>query len=115
MGMCILKIYTCSITVVELVGFEGMLQTESSSTSQGLPYDFSSIMHCQHNVFSSKLFASSVVPRNRSIPKTVLGSSVRGTRLDFLHINILYCEGTRMLNAYNVVELVDILHIVMIH
>ena len=84
-----------------------MIQTESRSTSQGLPYDFSSIMHCQHNTFSRELFKSAVVPRNPKIPKTDLGSSDRATPLDFLHINLLYCGGMWMLNAYNVVELVD--------
>ena len=76
-----------------LVGFEEKFWIESRSTSQGLPYDFSSIMHFRHNAFSRNREKSTVVPRNRTIPKTILGNSSMATDLDFLHLNLLYCGG----------------------
>ena len=76
-----------------LVGFGEKFRIQSKLTSQGLPYDFSSIMHFRHNAFSRTGFKSTVVPRNRTIPKSVLGSSVTATYLDFLHVNLLYCGG----------------------
>ena len=66
---------------------------QSKSTSQGLPYDFSSIMHFQHNEFSLKHYKSTIVPHNRTIPKAILGSRAKPTDLDFLHLNLLYCGG----------------------
>ena len=79
--------------VIALAGFEQKFRIENKTTSQGLPYDFSSIMHFHHDAFSRD-HKSTVVPRNRTIPKTFLGSSATGTDLDFLHLNILYCGGT---------------------
>ena len=71
-----------------------MFWVQSRSTSQGLPYDFSSIMHVRHNAFSQHSSESTIVPFNRTIPKTVLGNSTMATDLDFLHLNLLYCGGT---------------------
>ena len=97
------KIYTC-VNVKKLVtlyfwcctgyvGFEKNFRTESDSISQGLPYDFSSIMHFRHNAFSRSSYKSTVVPLNNTINITLLGSSSTGTDLDFLQLNIVYCGG----------------------
>ena len=67
---------------------------QSRSTSQELPYDFRSIMHFRHNAFSRVPCTSTLVPRSRRIPKTILGSWTTPTDLDFLHLNLLYCGGT---------------------
>ena len=50
-------------------------------------------MHYRHNTFSRSQLKSTVVPRNRTIPKTKLGSTAKPTDLDFLHLNLLYCGG----------------------
>ena len=81
------------IAVVTFVGYGEKFEIQSRSTPQGLPYDFNSIMHFRHNAFSSNSNNSTVVPHNRTIPLTVLGSSAAATNLDFLHINLLYCGG----------------------
>ena len=82
--------------VVTLVVFQEKFWIQGGSTSQGLPYDFSSIMHFRHNAFLRNGYESTVLPRNRTIPKTFLGSSATATDLDFLHINLLYCGGTEV-------------------
>ena len=69
-----------------------MFDLEFASTTQRLPYDLSSIMHFQHNAFGYP-HQSTLEPVNHTIPKKQLGISVTGTDLDFLHINLLYCEG----------------------
>ena len=81
------------IAVVTLVGFGDKFWIQSRSSSQGVPYDFSSIMHFRHNAFSFDRDESTVVPCNRAIPKSILGSSATATDLDYLHINLLYCGG----------------------
>ena len=76
-----------------LVGFEVNFDPVKDSTSQGLPYDFSSIMHFRHNAFSYHRHKSTVVSQTRTIPKAKIGNSDTGTEFDYLHINILYCGG----------------------
>ena len=83
--------FYCSVT---LVGFVENFGIQSKSTSQGVSYDFRSIMHFRHNAFSRYRYGSTVLPRNRTVPKTILGSSVKATDLDFIHLNLLYCGGT---------------------
>ena len=79
--------------VITLAGFEEKFRVQNITTSQGLPYDFRSIMHFRHDAFSRD-HKSTVLPRSHTIRKTFLGSSASGTDLDFLHLNILYCGGT---------------------
>ena len=76
------------------LGFENNFLIERRSTSQGLPYDFSSIMHFRHNAFSCDSDKkSTLVPHNLTISRILLGISEKGTDLDFLHLNLLYCGG----------------------
>ena len=84
-----------------------MFETENRSSSQGLPYDFSSIMHFLHNAFSRNPHKSTIVPHSGAIPKTLLGYSAKGSDLDFLHLNILYCGGmdVKLLYMYTVTQL----------
>ena len=79
------------------VGFEETFQIEKRSTSQGLPYDFGSIMHFLHNAFSRDQLQSTVVPHSRDIGKTVLGGSATATDLNFLHLKLLYCGGMNVI------------------
>ena len=73
--------------------YETNFHVEENSTSQGLPYDFESVMHFRHNAFASSSGISTVLPKNTSLPYSRLGISTNGTSLDFLHINIAYCGG----------------------
>ena len=84
------------VTVIALAEFKGNFWIENRTTSQGLPYDFSSIMHFRHLAFSRDGHKSTIIPRSRTISKTFLGSSATPTDLDFLHLNLLYCGGTYM-------------------
>ena len=79
---------------IALVGFVDKFWIQSKSTSQGVSYDFRSIMHFRHKAFSRSRNESTIVPRSRTISKTMLGSSVTATDLDFIHLNLLYCGGT---------------------
>ena len=78
-----------------LLGFEEKFDVEYGSTDQGLPYDFSSIMHYYHNTFSLP-YKSTLMPRIYTFYKNDLGSSATATDTDFLHINLLYCGGKIM-------------------
>ena len=79
-------------------GYGGNFGVLGGTTTQGLPYDFNSIMHLRHNVFScEKRYRSTVLPRNLTIPNRMLGISRTGTSFDFLHINLLYCQGMVLL------------------
>lgn len=70
----------------------------NNSTSQGLPYDFESIMHFHDTAFTRKYFQSTIVPLNPiKIQPHTLGSSEHPTAFDYLHINLLYCKGTIMI------------------
>ena len=75
-----------------LLGFEGLFDVEFTSTSQGLPYDFSSIMHFRHSAFAYPN-QSTLEPLSLRIAKEDLGSCAAGTDFDFLHVNLLYCQG----------------------
>ena len=105
--MNLITLYCCCyIHTHALLGFGEKFFVQNKSTSQGLPYDFSSIMHFRHNAFSGARNESTVVPRNHTIPKTILGGSANVTDLDFLHLNLLYCRGTDAITSYKVVHLI---------
>lgn len=70
------------------------LEIYPRSSTQGLPYDYASIMHYHAYVFSSPSHPSLIiVPVNISIQSMVLGSSPVPTEYDYLHINFKYCGG----------------------
>ena len=61
-------------------------------------------MHIRHNAFSREAHRkSTVLPCNQTIPSSELGNSCTGTKLDFLHINLLYCKGMGVKNPFTVV------------
>ena len=64
------------------------------ASTQGLPYDYKSIMHYPCTAYVRKDRGSfSIIPVNSSIPPRLLGSSIEPTEYDFLHINLVYCGG----------------------
>lgn len=60
--------------------------------SQGLPYDFESVMHYTSKA-SSKNGRSTLLPKDSNIPPQLLGNAQVPTTYDYLHINLLYCGG----------------------
>ena len=92
-----------TILLIVYEGYEGNFAMECGTTSQGLPYDFSSIMHFRHNTFSRDVrLRSTILPRNPTFLKAKLGCSTTGTDLDFLHVNLLYCGGMAVTHSRNV-------------
>ena len=91
-----LKRYTAlslSNEVFSPVGFEENFDPlYLVSSTQELPYDYRSIMHFSSTEYSFKYPRQTLAPLNRTVAQ--LGGSSYPTRLDYLHINLLYCEGT---------------------
>ena len=61
-----------------------------TTTSQGVPYDYASIMH-----FTKKQFSSNGNPTlvPKATKQTRLGGANCPTFLDYFHVILLYCEG----------------------
>ena len=80
---------------LKCIGREDKFLIEPEATSQGLPYDYESIMHHRYNAFSFKNYFTTMQPRRRAtrLSAMMLGESVSGTNLDFLHVVLLYCGG----------------------
>ncbi len=77
-------------------GLESNFQSVSRAfvTTQGVPYDLSSIMHYGAYAFSRN-GQPTIKPRNPSIPLSTLGQRGGLSRKDFMHINALYCEDSK--------------------
>ena len=67
-----------------------MFRTLTDTVTQGLPYDYSSIMHLKHNAFSINNL-STMIPVNDSIPKEMLGQATDPNQQDYLDIMLTYC------------------------
>ena len=89
---CTVLICPCVLVDVH-VGYEKKFAIESASTSQGLPYEFESVMHFRHYEYSRNFRATILPGFFEYISPLQLGSSTVGTELDFLHIRLLYCGG----------------------
>ena len=75
-------------------GSEHNFEINPLTSTQGLPYDYKSIMHYRCTAFRRKDFNGfSIIPVNSSIPPDLLGSAIEPTEYDFLHINLMYCGG----------------------
>lgn len=61
-------------------------------SGQGIPYEYESFTHFGAFHYSNNQ-RPTLVPKNDSIPLEVLGSAKLPTLKDYLHINLLYCEG----------------------
>ena len=66
------------------------LQKDSSSTTLGLPYDFSSIMQLSYDVYSKNSLPT-ILPKNDSVPKEMSGGASCPSSQDYLDLNLYYC------------------------
>ena len=64
---------------------------QNETTDQGLPYDYGSIMHYSPTCFSIKGKPTFVPLKSFSKPISPKGNA---SSYDYLHINLLYCQGT---------------------
>ena len=62
----------------------------TKSTTQGLPYDFGSVMQLEYTTYS-KNGLPTIIPIDESIPRRTLGKGTRPSQQDYLDINLSYC------------------------
>lgn len=65
--------------------------SSSQVTTQGVPYDFSSIMHYSAYAFSRN-GKPTILPKDKSISLGTLGQRTRLSTKDLQHIKALYCD-----------------------
>ena len=83
--------YTASL---EYKGAERNFKTvQQHSSTQGLPYDYTSSMHFSHDQFARNTSASVISAFDPGIYPESLGHGDFPTPLDYLHIIFLYCNG----------------------
>ena len=65
---------------------------DSEAGTQGVPYDYESIMH--YSAFSGTKNKQRVIVPLGNIPKPLLlGKLDYPSEYDYLHVNLLYCKG----------------------
>ena len=72
------------------------------TTDQGLPYDFGSIMHYPSIAYSSNGRPTFVVLK---ATRESIGTKCTPTYYDYLHVNLLYCQGTKASDGIEVIHL----------
>ena len=72
------------------IGYHSKFQINTHTATQGLPYDFGSIMHLEHDTYS-KNGLSTMIPVNDSISKAMFGQSIYPSQQDYLDIKLTYC------------------------
>ena len=77
--------------------------------SQGIPYDYASIMHYTASEFS-KNGQFTIVPINNSVSPDILNSAITPTPYDYLHVNLLYCGGKRAIHKHKYVAICKSAH-----
>ena len=65
---------------------------ENGLSTQGVPYDYASIMH-YGEFTSSKNGQRTILPLGNITQQVFLGQSQYPTEYDYLHVNLLYCKG----------------------
>ena len=86
------KIY-CLFCVSQLhTVFHSKFKKRDDICTQGIPYDHRSIMHYKSSIYS--IFGeTTILPLIAGVNVTDLGSAPLPTEYDYLHINLLYCQG----------------------
>ena len=80
-----------NIYIYIYIGKEDSFKILEKGVTQGLPYNFDSIMQMHHRFYSkNRKKLSTIIPVNDSIPKKMLGSS-HPNQQDYLDINLTYC------------------------
>ena len=76
-----------------IAGVESNFEKVSSSfaTTQGVPYDYGSIMHYDAYAFSRNTLPT-IQPLSSNIPLSALGQRNGFSASDIEHVNALYCE-----------------------
>lgn len=72
-------------------------EIQKSSESQRLPYTFKSIMHFKAAEYS-KDENFTIIPRLPDIDPHILGLSEMPSLMDYMHINLLYCDGRKFVS-----------------
>lgn len=97
--------------MIFFIGYEQWFERLQRTTSQGLPYDYDSIMHYSSTKYSTSN-ASTIVPLNETvrlgIRKELLLLGAYPTKFDYLHINLLYCSGKIIFPAVEYFSLRDV-------
>ena len=71
-------------------GFERNFDIIHSVNTQGVPYDYGSIMHYSANAFSTNE-QPTIEPKDSSVPLSALGQRNGFSLQDLQHVNTLYC------------------------
>lgn len=84
------------VLTVSLSGLESQFDITRLSyvTTQGIPYDFKSVMHYGAYAFSiDRSRLPTIEPLDSSIPLSELGQREGFSPSDIVHVNTLYCGG----------------------
>lgn len=89
------RVYTFQ-NVIFTVGYERNFEKTTSffSTTQGVPYDYDSVMHYSSHAFSTNDQAT-ITPRDESVKLSRLGQREGFSHNDVLHVKALYCPGEK--------------------
>ena len=79
------------------------LADKNRTTTQGVQYDYLSIMHFTNMQFSSNGNSTLELKAIKQIP---LGGDKCPTSLDYFHIILLYCDGKKILFHYNDIDMI---------
>ena len=87
--------------LVLCAGYESNFQaiTNRHSTTQGIPYDYDSIMHYEAYAFSRDRNQPTIEPVNQNVSLSRLGQRRGFSELDLHHVNVLYCGGREELTS----------------
>ena len=87
--------------LVLCAGYENNFQaiTTGHSTTQGIPYDYDSIMHYEAYAFSRDRTQPTIEPVNNNVSLSRLGQRRGFSELDLHHVNVLYCGGREELTS----------------
>ena len=84
------------VLIVSLSGLESQFDITRLSyvTTQGIPYDFKSVMHYGAYAFSiDRRRLPTIEPLDSNIPLSELGQREGFSPSDIVHVNTLYCGG----------------------